>query len=386
MMIKKSIVFVFTLLTLWSCNKNSNDENYSLTIKISDLNNPNAKVYLLNSLMKFNAQTIMDSASLKNDQFNIKGKITEPKQVFLLIDKEGNGLKKLKSLSGFVIMYLEEGDINVNIKDDTLRNVVITGSKLNTEYKKFIEETATPPMHHKESIQIIKALKEDVSPEKRKYLKQEKLNLTNRNIKYKDSLLIRYIKENPESFFSLKALADLDRKNLDEKTLTPLFESLSTKLRTSKNGLEVLENITKERAEKGVLAQDFSQSDENGNLIKLSDYRGKYVLLDFWASWCGPCRAENPNLVKAYKKFHDKGFEILAVSLDTKRKAWIKAIKEENLSWKHVSDLKGFENEAAVLYDVNSIPKSVLIDPNGKIIAINLRGYRLKEKLEQIFE
>ncbi|UOB17946.1 TlpA disulfide reductase family protein [Abyssalbus ytuae] len=384
-MIKKNILFVLTFLTLWGCNENKKDENYSLTVKINDLNNPNAKVYIVNSLMKLNAQTIIDSASLKNRMFFIKGKISEPKQVFLLIDKKGNGLNNIKGISGFLGMYLEEGDIVVNIKD-SINNAVITGSNLNTEYKKFINETRIPSKLNEESILLNKAIKEETSPEKKTKLESERVNLVNKRVKYKDSLLLTYIQKNPNSYFSLDALTQLDRKNLNESTLTLFFENLSEKLRTSKKGMEVLENITKKRAEKGVLAPDFSQSDENGSLVKLSDYRGKYVLLDFWASWCRPCRAENPNLVKAYEKYNAKGFEILAVSLDTKKEAWLKAIKQENLPWAHVSDLKGFKNEVAILYDVQSIPKNLLIDPKGKIVTTNLRGYRLEEELSQIFK
>jgi thiol-disulfide isomerase/thioredoxin len=112
---------------------------------------------------------------------------------------------------------------------------------------------------------------------------------------------------------------------------------------------------------------------------------GKYVLIDFWASWCGPCRAENPNLVKVYNDFKDKGFDIFGVSLDTDRKSWLKAIKDDNLTWHHVSDLKGWENSAAQVYGVRAIPANVLLDKDGYIIGKNLRGEDLRKKLEAVF-
>jgi peroxiredoxin len=136
----------------------------------------------------------------------------------------------------------------------------------------------------------------------------------------------------------------------------------------------------------GGTAPDFTQKTPEGEELSLSDLRGKVVLLDFWASWCGPCRRENPNVVKVYEKYKDKGFEILGISLDRSRERWLKAIEQDGLTWKHVSDLKYWSNAVAKQYNVRSIPHTILLDEEGKIIARNLRGKRLEQALAEIFE
>jgi peroxiredoxin len=135
----------------------------------------------------------------------------------------------------------------------------------------------------------------------------------------------------------------------------------------------------------GQEAPEISLPDVNGDTLKLSSLRGKYVLVDFWAKWCGPCRRENPNVVNAYRKYKNPRFEILGVSLDRSKQDWLQAIAEDNLTWKHVSDLKYFSSQAAIDYNINAIPFSILVDPNGVIIAKNLRGANLEKKLAEIF-
>ena len=135
----------------------------------------------------------------------------------------------------------------------------------------------------------------------------------------------------------------------------------------------------------GAVAPEFSMNDTEGKAIALSSLKGKVVLVDFWASWCGPCRQENPNVVKVYQKYHSKGFEILGVSLDQRKEDWLKAVKDDNLTWIHVSDLQYWQNAAARLYGVNAIPQSFLLDKDGKIIAKGLRGEQLEKKLAELF-
>ncbi len=196
-----------------------------------------------------------------------------------------------------------------------------------------------------------------------------------------------FILSNPNSYLSILALYSVGGPSPDPAELDTLYNSLSTELKNMeaakvfKTQLDVLRHTSV-----GVMAPDFTQNDVNGVPVKLSSFRGKYVLLDFWASWCAPCREENPNVVKAYNKYKDKNFTILSVSLDKPdaRNNWLAAIKNDGLSWTQVSDLKFWNNEAATLYSITSIPSNFLIDPNGKIVAKDLRGGDLENMLEQV--
>jgi len=200
---------------------------------------------------------------------------------------------------------------------------------------------------------------------------------------------VKFIKSNPNSLVTLDALKKLGGSIPDYAVVAPLFETFSIKLKNTTAGKEYKEALEKMKATAiGSIAPDFMQNDTLGNPLKLSSLRGKYVLVDFWAAWCGPCRAENPNIVKAYAKYNKKGFEILGVSLDTEKdkEKWMKAIQKDGLTWPQVSDLKGWSSDVAQLYVIKAIPQNVLLDPAGKIIAKNLRGEALEKKLAELFQ
>ncbi|HLW06625.1 MAG TPA: TlpA disulfide reductase family protein, partial [Marinilabiliaceae bacterium] len=198
----------------------------------------------------------------------------------------------------------------------------------------------------------------------------------------------QYVRDHHDSYFSVVALSESVSSDFDVEEIEPLFLSIDEKYRTSFPGKAFAQRIEAAKTIGiGKKAPGFTQNDPDGNPVSLSDFQGKYVLLDFWVSWCGPCRQENPNLVKAYAAYKDKGFEILGVSLDNKdgKEAWVKAIEKDGLTWTQVSDLNSWNNEVARSYGVRAVPQSYLIDPQGVIVAQNLRGEALEETLAEIF-
>lgn len=174
---------------------------------------------------------------------------------------------------------------------------------------------------------------------------------------------------------------------LDAEELSAKYETLGVNAKATEPGKKIAERIEKLNAVAvGKVAPDFTLNTPDGTPMSMHSIKGKVKLIDFWASWCGPCRGENPNVVKVYEEFHPKGLEILSVSLDNDKDAWLKAIEDDKLTWNHVSDLKGWGNEAAQLYAVNGIPHLVLVDENNVIIAKNLRGEALKEKIAELLK
>ena len=196
-----------------------------------------------------------------------------------------------------------------------------------------------------------------------------------------------FVSANPDSYVSLDFLSEKAIVIEDPIAFGNLFNLLSDRLRNLPEGKKMASKLAiAQKYAIGQPAEDFSQTDVNGNPVSLASVKGKYILLDFWASWCGPCRMEYPYLKKAYAQFKDKGFEIVGVSLDDKKTAWTDAIKSNGFSWTELCDLNGHKNEVALAYGITAIPQSFLINPDGIIIARNLRGNDLIEKLYEVIK
>lgn len=196
------------------------------------------------------------------------------------------------------------------------------------------------------------------------------------------------IRNYPDSYVSVDLLDIFIQAAINPDLVGPMYDGLSKRMQQSEKVLKWKPKLDKARdlVSGNVEAPDFTINDTQGKPVSLSAYRGNYVLVDFWASWCVPCRQENPNVLAAYEKYKDKGFKVLGISLDTDRKLWLKAIKEDKLPWRQVCDFKADQGKAAKAYEISSIPSNVLIDPNGKIVGKDLRGGELHDRLAALIK
>jgi peroxiredoxin len=235
-----------------------------------------------------------------------------------------------------------------------------------------------------------KGVMDSLSPKNPKYkeviAEYQRLNTANQPAE--KERLEKFITANPNSFASLYLLSGASN-SMDVEGLEKLYNKTGKEFKDSKVAQSLANKINAAKITAiGKVAPEFSQADTLGKEVALKDFRGKYVLVDFWASWCGPCRAENPNVVKAFNKYKDKDFTVLGVSLDRPgaKDSWLAAIHKDDLTWTHVSDLKFWDNAVAKLYGIQAIPQNYLLDKEGKIVASNVRGEELEKKLEELIK
>jgi len=356
-------------------------EFFTINGTVGKLNTP-SKVYLS---FRQDKKTITDSATIKNGVFELKGKVSYPVKAKLILNHTGKVVQNQQT-TDFIELYLEKGIITVTSKDSLIKAAIV-GPVVNAENGRLTEQLATAQNQKK----VIMAEYYAASDEKKssKEFQDETEKKYNAILKEIQRIETAFIRDNPNSYVSLDIVRNTGGSIPNVEVLDSLFKSLTERVRNSTLGKELSERIDKLKlVAVGAMAPDFTQMTPDNRPVKLSDFKGKYVLIDFWASWCGPCRAENPNVVKVYNQYKDRGFTILGISLDNEkaREAWLKAITKDQLTWTQVSDLKGWYNEVAALYSVKAIPQNFLIDPSGKIIAKNLRGGELEVKLKEIFK
>lgn len=302
--------------------------------------------------------------------FELQGSLTEPNLFQLNLD----GVQK-KS-----VLFIGNEKISVSGDVAAVQDLSVSGSRVHKDFEEF--KTTFNPL-----FQELTAMNQRISRTPTLAKSDSAMKAYQNHIASIQSQVDKYVashQTSPVAPFVVLVTAEMQQ---DPSLLEKRYQLLDESVKKGFFGKIVKEQIASTKIGSiGSDAVEFTQTDIDGKAIALSSFRGKYVLVDFWASWCRPCREENPNVVTAFNKYKDRNFTILGVSLDNNKAPWLKAIKSDNLVWTQVSDLKGWSNEVAGKYNVQSIPQNFLIDPSGKIVAKNLRGEELHAKLDELLK
>jgi len=362
----RNILTAIVLLIFLSCHTKKDE----FTIKGNIAGVDTGKVYL-QKLVEGKPQSI-DTADIVNGEFSFKGKMDLPDLRVL----------RLNERDYFAQIFIDNSDVKVTAYKDSLNATKTTGSPSQDIFQSYLNELLSVNKNLANIQEKYQKAMEAHNDEEAKNAEMDyKSVMENMKVYTKN-----FVKEHSKSVVSAYiALVQLSN-DVESDELDSIVNRIPQEISQSEYVIQL-----KKRAEDikktalGITAPDFTMNDPQGNPVQLSSLRGKVVMIDFWASWCGPCRQENPSVVKLYQQYHNKGFEILGVSLDRNKEEWEKAIKDDQLNWLHVSDLKFWQNSAALLYSVNSIPQTFLLDKDGKIIAKGLRSEGLAAKLTELF-
>ncbi len=366
-----ALIAIIAISALYGCNpsKEKDGEAFEITAEIKGVEE-NTPIYL--QKVKDGELESIDSAFIEDGKVTFEGSLERPEMLYMRI---GDSRKMIN-------VFAENSNISVTVQVDSLDKAVVKGSGVHDDLMAFkkhlepIDEKAKKlsDAYRMAAMQKDEEMMKDILDEYEGLRQEQK------------SAIVAFVGEKSDAFIAPYIIRRYLAYEMEYPELDSLLTQLGPNVHNSEDYKYLSERVaTLKKVAVGQPAVDFALPDTTGNPIAISSFKGKYLLIDFWASWCGPCRKENPNVVKLYNDYKDKGFEIIGVSFDEKRENWIKAIKDDKLTWPHVSDLKGWQCEAGKLYAVSAIPATVLLDKDGIIIAKNLRGDALREKLEELY-
>lgn len=366
---KNVLTIALGLVLLASCN--STPEGFMVNATVTgDLQN-GTQVFLkttdsLNQLMD------VDTTTVENGTFAFSGAQLEPKLHYIFVEAN----------RGNIPFILENGTIDVKFQKDSMNYASLKGTPQNELFMNFLGES-------RQLSQRARSMQDDM---RRAAQQQDTATVTALREEYMEfqddvkNFNIDFAKENPSALISVLIINNLMMsKTLPRDEIMELYEALTPEMKASEQGEILKKQLDQSKnTDIGGVAPEFSAPTPDGDLLALSEVKGKLTLIDFWAAWCRPCRAENPNIVNVYNKYHDKGLNIIGVSLDARAEDWNKAIEADGLAWNHISNLKRFQDPIARLYNINAIPAAFLLDENGVIIAKDLRGQALEDKVAEL--
>ena len=319
-----------------------------------------------------------DSVLVKDGKFSISGTTAFACKAYLSLEPLKKDSSQLRRQADFKDFYLEKGKYKVE-GIDSMATASITGTQAQTDYNQYNAKLGALLAQFKE---ITQRFSKVYYAKVKDTVEIKKIQAEARPVHAKiEAALDSFIFSHPDSYVSLDLISENKTAVIDPVTFDPYYKVLSPRVLGSFTGQKLTAKYDKAKQISIGKVVDFTQTDDKGNEFKLSSLKGKYVLVDFWASWCVPCRAENPHLLKAYNQLKAKGFEIVGISLDETKAAWMNAVKHDGMPWIQVSDLKGFKSEIAVKYGISAIPQNFLVNPEGVIVAKNLRGEDVDQKI-----
>ena len=379
---KTQIIFIISIALLFSCKPSTTNygDNYEVIVKADGVYD-GLRAYLMKTENGRN-RIATDTAVVFNGAFVFKGEIKGTEMRALTID----------GVRGQTSVFLEPGIIHVELYKDSIHKSKVEGTYNNAVFNDYKNQ-------YQEKIEAIDAVRsqflnsnKDTEGLKALQKKGDSLRAQLKNFGYE------FIKTNNDSDFSLFVLEGLtSQKGFDVELASNAFKNIEASIKTKNESNQLISDRIRQKIESnpnrpkikiGMQAPDFTAPDPQGKQITLSEIKGKVTIVDFWASWCKPCRIENPNLVKLYDKYHSKGLEIISVSLErgNQKAFWIEAIKKDQLNWYNVSNLKFWQDPIAQAYSVNSIPATFILDENGTVVAERLRGAELEATIKNLLE